>query len=86
MDRVDKGREERAAMTDETRRYPRTGRFLLGRLRDAMSDAEKATVEQSVSKERTFADGEPICRRGDLCDDSSILIEGFIARVIERSG
>ena len=86
MDRVDKGREERAAMTDETRRYPRTGRFLLGRLRDAMSDAEKATVEQSVSHERTFADGEPICRRGDLCDDSSILIEGFIARVIERSG
>ncbi|MGX7896522.1 Crp/Fnr family transcriptional regulator [Tsuneonella sp. HG222] len=73
-------------MADELVRYPRTGRFLQGRLRNALSPAEKNTLETIVGPDRVFADGEHIATRGELCESSTLLIEGFIARVIVRKG
>ncbi len=73
-------------MADDAKRFPRTGLFLRGRLRQAMSESEKIAIEEMVTLEREFSDGDPICRRGELCQASTILIEGFIARTIERRG
>jgi CRP-like cAMP-binding protein len=74
------------AMTEELQRYPRTGRFLMGRLRDAMSEDERTEIESLVGVERTFIDGQALVRRGALCTTSTILIEGFALRTIERAG
>jgi CRP-like cAMP-binding protein len=73
-------------MADELQRYPRTGRFLLGRLREAMAPDERDEIEQLVGVERTLANGQALVRRGALCTTSTILIEGFAVRTIERAG
>lgn len=73
-------------MADELLRYPRTGRFLMGRLRDAMSSDERGEIESLVGVERTLVDGQALARRGALCTTSTILIEGFAVRAIERAG
>jgi len=70
----------------ELERYPRTGRFLMGRLRSAMTDAEKQLVEDLIEGEHDLGGGEIIARRGAECANSTILIEGFAIRVIERGG
>lgn len=70
----------------ELERYPRTGRFLVGRLRSAMSDDERELVEDLIETEDTLAGGDLIARRGVECSSSTILIEGFAIRVIERGG
>jgi len=67
-------------------RYPRTGRFLLGRVRQAMSESEKRLIEDLIEHENELANGELIARRGAECASSTILIEGFARRVIERNG
>ena len=74
------------AIADELQRYPRTGRFLMGRLRDAMSAEERSEIENLVAVERTLVDGQALVRRGALCTTSTILIEGFAVRTIERAG
>jgi CRP-like cAMP-binding protein len=73
-------------MADELLRFPRTGRFLMGRLRDAMSSDERGEIESLVGVERTLVDGQALARRGALCTTSTILIEGFAVRAIERAG
>lgn len=70
----------------ELERYPRTGRFLVGRLRSAMSDDERELVEDLIETEDMLAGGDLIARRGVECSSSTILIEGFAIRVIERGG
>ena len=70
----------------EIRRFPRTGRFLLGRLRTAMSEAEKQIIEDLIEREEVFEGGTTIAHRGAECSTSTILIEGFARRVIERNG
>jgi CRP-like cAMP-binding protein len=70
----------------ELQRFPRTGRFLMGRLRSAMTDQEKQVVEGLIESEHQLTDGEPIARRGAECSNSTILIEGFSIRVLERRG
>lgn len=70
----------------ELQRYPRTGRFLLGRLRGAMSEGEKQLVEDLIEREEELPGGELIARRGVECSTSTILIDGFARRVIERNG
>jgi CRP-like cAMP-binding protein len=70
----------------ELQRFPRTGRFLMGRLRSAMTSREKQDVENLVESEQLLADGAPIARRGSECSWSTILIEGFSVRAIERRG
>lgn len=69
-------------MKGELERYPLTGRFLMGRLRHAMSDREKQIVEDSVVDVREYDDAHRILARGELCNRSTILIEGFILRTI----
>lgn len=71
-------------MTAELERYPLTGRFLRGRLRHAMSEREKAILEDSVVDVRTLDDGHCILARGELCGRSTMLIDGFIARAIHE--
>ena len=72
----------RVDVQDELDRYPHTGRFLMGRLRDAMSDEEKQTVEALVEDVEDLRDGEMVIERGAVCDKSTMLIEGFILRTI----
>lgn len=69
-------------MKSELERYPLTGRFLMGRLRHAMSDREKAILERSVTDVREHEDSHRILARGELCERSTMLIEGFIIRAI----
>lgn len=69
-------------MKGEIERYPLTGRFLMGRLRHAMSDREKDILEDAVTDVRQYADAHRILSRGELCHRSTILIEGFILRTI----
>jgi CRP-like cAMP-binding protein len=71
---------------NELKQYPRTGRFLLGRLRDAMSPEEKQLVEDLIEREEQLPGGTVVARRGAECSMSTILIEGFAHRVIERNG
>lgn len=74
------------ALQDELRRYPRTGRFLLGRLRGAMRTDEKQLIEDLIEHEEELPNGQLIARRGEECSTSTILIDGFARRVIERNG
>lgn len=69
-------------MQDELDRFPHTGRFLMGRLRDAMSEDEKRMVESLVEEVEDIHDGEMIIERGEVCERSTMLIEGFILRTI----
>lgn len=70
----------------ELHRYPRTGRFLTGRLRSALTEDEKALIESLIETEHDLGDDEVIARRGAECSTSTILIEGFAIRAIERRG
>ena len=69
---------------DEVREFPRTGRFLMGRLRHAMSEQEKRTIEGLVSEVEVLPDATTILSRGQACDRSTMLIEGFMLRVIHK--
>ena len=71
------------ALTDELDRYPKTGRFLTGRLRHDMSDAEKSELEGLVARTLTLQDGERLIARGEECDCSTLLIDGFVLRTLE---
>lgn len=62
--------------------YPLTGLFLQGRARHAMSDHEKALVEGLVHETERYTAAHTILSRGDVLDRSTLLIEGFVARVI----
>lgn len=73
-------------MADELELYPRTGRFLMGRLRDALSRDERRQIESLIEDEETLDGGQALGRRGALCGTSSLLIEGFAVRTIERGG
>lgn len=70
----------------ELQRYPRTGRFLMGRMRSALTEGEKQLVEDVIETEHRFDGGDIIARRGAECTHSTILIEGFAIRVLERRG
>jgi CRP-like cAMP-binding protein len=74
------------ALQRELQRYPRTGRFLMGRLRSAMADDERQLVEDLIETEHSVANGEKLAGRGAECSSSTILIEGFAIRVLERGG
>jgi len=70
-------------MQAELQQYPKSGRFLLGRLRHDMSDAEKAELESLVSDVREVPDGTRIISRGAECAVSTILIDGFMLRTLD---
>ena len=69
---------------EELEKYPLTGRFLMGRLRDGMTQEHKEIVESLVGSVQTYPEPTTILARGQLCDRSTILIEGFLMRTIEE--
>ena len=60
-----------------------TGRFLLGRARDALSEEERQVIEDAVSTVRQVPARMPVMRRGDLVSTSAMLIEGFMCRYLD---
>jgi CRP-like cAMP-binding protein len=70
------------AGTDETGNYPLTGRFLLGRLRHAMTTEEKDVVESLIEGTERLRSGTVVIERGQLAEQSTLLIEGFLLRTI----
>ncbi|WP_066556150.1 Crp/Fnr family transcriptional regulator [Croceicoccus bisphenolivorans] len=70
------------ALTD----YPRTGRFMQGRVRQAMRQREQDLLESMVETTELFTAPNTIIRRGEVAQRSTMLIDGFIARSITRDG
>lgn len=66
----------------ELERYPSTGLFLEGRLRHDLSEGEKDELESLVTKVKTHPDGYRLISRGDVCDHSTMLIDGFMLRTL----
>lgn len=73
-------------MTTELETYPLTGRFLMGRLRHALSDRERHLIETAVEECETLERDQRIIARGELAQRSTILIEGFIIRTMQDKG
>lgn len=71
-------------MTEDA--YPYTRRFLQGRSRDALSKREKALLESLVDDVERFTAPHTILERGKVVNQSTILIEGTVARVIHEDG
>ena len=67
-------------IAEEIAAYPQTGRFLLGRLRHALSPDEREILEQSVTEIRVVESGATLLKRGELINHSTILIDGYIMR------
>ncbi|WP_228242990.1 Crp/Fnr family transcriptional regulator [Porphyrobacter sp. GA68] len=66
--------------------FPLTGRFLMGRLRHAMTPEEQQIVEDLVTTTEVLADGTHFARRGEVLDRSTILIKGYMLRTITLDG
>lgn len=60
--------------------------FLKGRLRHVMTEHEMHLLENMVDKVERVPDGTCILERGKVADRSTMLVDGFIARVIENGG
>src|SRR4051812_46541373 len=58
----------------------------MGRLRSALAESEKQLVEDLIETEHGHGGGELIARRGAECSSSTILIEGYALRVLQRRG
>ena len=69
-------------MTIET--HPHTGRFLMGRLRHAMTAREMDLLEGLVERTENFDGERLLVERGDFCDFSTVLIDGFMLRTIRE--
>lgn len=66
--------------------FPLTGRFLLGRLRHAMSLSEQELLENLVRETQVSPDGTYFAHRGEVLNRSTILIEGFMLRTMVLDG
>lgn len=66
--------------------YPLTGRFLMGRLRHAMSAEEKALVESLVERVERFSAPTRLIARGELVDCATLVLEGYAMRSITEEG
>ncbi|WP_347303583.1 Crp/Fnr family transcriptional regulator [Croceibacterium sp. TMG7-5b_MA50] len=64
----------------EVERYPLTGRFLMGRLRHAIREQERALLESLVTETAYVEAGTTVLRRGELVSRSTILIDGYMMR------
>lgn len=63
--------------------YPLTGRFLMGRLRHDMSDAEKALLETLIEETVTLTRPTRILEKGKVYTHSTMLIDGFVLRTLD---
>jgi CRP-like cAMP-binding protein len=70
------------SMVEDIERYPLTGRFLMGRLRHAMGEREKELLEASIEDVGEYDRPHRIIARGQLANQSTMLIDGFILRTI----
>lgn len=70
----------------ESARYPATGRFLAGRVRHAMSEAEKGFLEAMVERTEWIDKPTRLIARGADCSRSTMLIEGFMLRTLDDEG
>jgi CRP-like cAMP-binding protein len=66
--------------------HPLTGRFLLGRLRHALSAEEKDILESLIEETAVLSRPTRIMARGELVERSTILIEGFMLRTLPQRG
>jgi len=71
---------------DETQQYPLTGRFLMGRLRHAMSAEEKDVLESLVERTERLRGQTTLLARGQLAEKSTMLVEGYMLRTIVEHG
>lgn len=60
-----------------------TRRFLLGRARDALSEEERQVIEQSIGTVKTVPARTCLSRRGELVNQSTLLLDGFICRYLD---
>lgn len=60
-----------------------TGRFLLGRARDALSEDERQVLENAVTQVRTVPARTTLIRRGELVNYSTLLLNGFMCRYLD---
>lgn len=67
-------------------RFPLTGRFLAGRVRDSLSVEDLDYVENLVESTRELKDRETLIHRGAAVDVSAILIDGFMFRTSHSGG
>ncbi len=58
----------------------------MGRLRHAMGEREKEILESSVVDVDEFSGPHKLLARGDVCERSTMLIEGFMLRTIYENG
>jgi CRP-like cAMP-binding protein len=68
---------------NEFERFPLTGRFLAGRARSEMSEAERVRMEALVTGTEVLEHGHRVIARGQRSDHSTMLIEGFMLRTLE---
>ena len=73
-------------MARDTSVYPKTETFLKGRLRHAMSSADKALLEDICAVEEDVPAGTVVLEAGKTYDKSMLLQEGFMLRTIEQDG
>ncbi|MEO6040476.1 MAG: Crp/Fnr family transcriptional regulator [Croceibacterium sp.] len=74
------------AQASDLTRHPLTGRFLVGRLRHAMTEDEKDLLESLVGEVATFSQPTCILARGAVAERSTMLIEGYVLRVMMQAG
>lgn len=70
----------------ETVRFPNTGRFLMARLRDAMSEEEKAALEGMVERTEWIDRPTRLVAAGSHCHHSTMLVDGFMLRTLDGVG
>lgn len=67
-------------------RHPLTGRFLMGRLRHAMTEEEKDLVESLIEETVSVSRPTAVLSRGDLAERSTMLIDGYMLRTVTEHG
>lgn len=64
-------------------RFPLTGRFLLGRGRDRMTEEERAVLEAAASGVHDYPARYTLVRRGEPIERSMMLVEGYVTRYMD---
>lgn len=64
-------------------RHPLTGRFLLGRGRDRMTDEERRVLEDAATAVKDYPARHTLVRRGEPVSMSMMLIEGYVTRFMD---
>ena len=72
-------------LEDELRDFPLTGRFLFGRLRETLTREEREKLESLPEEVANYESSSRIVDAGTACGRSTLLVEGFIIRGLERT-